>query len=52
MTLNNPMLEQQQIPGSDTKKPVTPNESAGLAVEGFLKILDPETQETLLETRA
>jgi len=40
--------------GPDTNMPrnTIPNESAGFAVEGFVKIYDPKTQETFVETRA
>ena len=33
-------------------KPERPNEHAGFAVSGFVRIFDPGTKETLLETRA
>lgn len=33
-------------------KNTVPNEHAGFAVEGFVKIYDPQTQETLVEIRA
>lgn len=29
-----------------------PNEVGGIAVSGFVKIFDPNTKETILETRA
>jgi hypothetical protein len=57
MMLNNPM------PNTDTKsmtpdsimsmpKNTVPNEQAGFAVEGFVKIFDPKTQEIFVEIRA
>ena len=42
------------IPGSQMTMPknTVPNEQAGFAVEGFVKIFDPKTQEIFVETRA
>jgi hypothetical protein len=49
--------KQPQPPSIDPKpmQPQTrrkPNEVGGIAVSGFVKIFDPNTQETILETRA
>ena len=56
MMLNNSMQNNNTDPRSvePNKLPVSkkPDESAGFAVEGFVKIFDPQTQETIVETRA
>lgn len=55
MMLNNPMHNNRTdpvSPGTDADKPSKPNETAGFAVQGFVKIFDPQTQETIVETRA
>jgi hypothetical protein len=47
-----------QKQAQNTAKPVTqsgskrPNETGTIRVEGFLRIFDPKTQQTFLETRA
>lgn len=33
-------------------QPNRPNETGSVSVEGFVKIFDPKTQETFVETRA
>lgn len=50
MTLNKSMTQQQ--PQTPPPQPTAPNESAGFVVEGFVRIRDLSTQQTLLETRA
>jgi hypothetical protein len=57
MMLNNPMLNDESksmTAGSNMTMPknTLPNEQAGFAVEGFVKIFDPKTQEIFVETRA
>jgi hypothetical protein len=57
MMLNNPMLNDESksmTAGSNMTMPknTQPNEQAGFAVEGFVKIFDPKTQEIFVETRA
>lgn len=48
--MQNPKQNQQPpLPGQQPKKP---NESAGLNVDEFVKIFDPNTKETILEKRA
>lgn len=44
---------QQPTPESVQKKPqARPNERAGFAVMGHVKIFDPNTKEVIVETRA
>ena len=38
-------INEQQLP-----KPARPNESTGIYVRGFVKISDPESGETIVET--
>ena len=57
MMLNNPMLNDElksMTAESEMMMPkkTVPNEQAGFAVEGFVKIFDPKTQEIFVETRA
>ena len=57
MMLNNPMPNKDNQskplgPEANMPRETIPNESAGFAVEAFVKIYDPETQETFVETRA
>lgn len=57
MMLNNPMPNKDNQskplgPEANLPRETIPNESAGFAVEAFVKIYDPKTQETFLETRA
>lgn len=47
--------KQNQQPAPQPSQPQTrrkPNEVGGIAVSGFVKIFDPNTKETILETRA
>lgn len=44
---------QQPVPQPAQPQPRRkPNEVGGIAVSGFVKIFDPNTKETILETRA
>jgi hypothetical protein len=54
MMLNNPMDENKdQSPTvGNMPRAARPNEHAGFAVSGFVRVFDPKTQETLVETRA
>ena len=57
MILNNPMPNKDNQskplgPEANLPRDTIPNESAGFAVEAFVKIYDPRTQETFVETRA
>jgi len=36
----------------DLEKPLVPDESSGVAIQGFIKIFDPETGEILAQGRA
>ncbi len=43
-----------KLPDMDSNFPqnTVPNESAGFAVEGFVRIFDPHTEQIFVETRA
>ena len=45
MDSNKEEIDEQQLP-----KPTRPNESTGIYVRGFVKISDPESGETIVET--
>lgn len=47
------MLETQQQPLQNTGSgPQKPNDSGSVNVTGFVRIFDPNTKETIVETRA
>lgn len=49
MTQNTPENKEAQQPQPVAKRP---NESGSFSVEGFVRIFDPNTQETIVEKRA
>lgn len=53
--INTPMdqkMEENQKPEPAQKPESRPNERGSFAVMGHVKIFDPNTQETIVETRA
>jgi hypothetical protein len=49
------MMQKDQPVKQETNsatQPKRPNETGSVSVEGFVKIFDPETQETFVESRA
>jgi hypothetical protein len=47
------MMQKDQPVKQETKtQPKRPNETGSVSVTGFVKIFDPKTQQTFVETRA
>ena len=44
--------EQQPVKQETKSEPKRPNEQGSVSVTGFVKIFDPKTQQTFVETRA
>jgi len=51
-TMDNKQQSTPTPPQSQPQPRRKPNEVGGIAVSGFVKIFDPNTKETILETRA
>jgi len=51
MMQNNQPVKQETILATKPQ-PSRPNESGAVSVTGFVKIFDPKTKETFVETRA
>jgi hypothetical protein len=49
--MNQKQAQNTAKPGTQSG-PKKPNETGTIRVEGFLRIFDPKTQQTFLETRA
>jgi hypothetical protein len=43
--------QQKEPQPQAVKKPARPNEQGAISVTGFVKIFDPKTKETFVETR-
>jgi hypothetical protein len=52
MMQNNPQPVKQEINSATQSQPKRPNEQGSVSVTGFVKIFDPKTKETFVETRA
>lgn len=46
------MQNNQPVKPDATPQPKRPNEQGSVSVTGFVKIFDPKTQQTFVETRA
>ena len=52
MMMQNNQPVKQETTSVPPAQPKRPNETGSVSVTGFVKIFDPKTQETFVETRA